>query len=296
MGQHAARLFISISLLLTACDRSSIGTSPATTRAITVASLSPAATEILLGMGAGEKLVAVSNFDPPRPATKNLPRVGDYQTTDWERLAALKPAVMVTQFARDRLPNGLVQKSRDLGIELVNVPITRLVDIYTAMTALGGAIGEPSAGAKAVAELKNKLDGVAKNSAGRRVRALIVIDDAGRGVAGRDNYLNDILEVAGGLNVIRPGTSPYPAIDPEMLSEVDPEVIFQLLPEASPLVLTRARQLWKSMPNLQAVRNARVHILSDPLFMQPSQHVAELAQQFAGALAEARSATAGAQP
>jgi iron complex transport system substrate-binding protein len=247
-------------------------------------------------MGAGERLVAVSNFDPPRPATKNLPRVGDYQTTDWERLAVLRPGVMVTQFAADRLPPGLVQKSRDLGIELVNVPITRLDDIYSAMLALGKAIGEPATGDRAVAQLKAKLEGVAKNSAGRKVRALIVIDDAGRGVVGRNNYLNDVLEIAGGINVVRPGTSPYPSIDRELLAEVDPEVIFQLLPDASPQVLARAREVWRTMPNLEAVRNARVHILNDPLFMQPSQHVGDLAQQFAGALAEVRSAAHEAQP
>ncbi len=85
-------------------------------------------------MGAGERLVAVSNFDPRRENLRDLPRVGDYQTTDWEQLARLRPGVMVTQFAKERLPAGMVQKSRDLGIELVNVPITRLDDIYAAMT------------------------------------------------------------------------------------------------------------------------------------------------------------------
>jgi ABC-type Fe3+-hydroxamate transport system substrate-binding protein len=73
-----------------------------------------------------------------------------------------------------------------------------------------------------------------------------------------------------------------------MLNEADPEVIFQILAGASPQVLARARELWKTMPNLQAVRNARVHILTDQYFMSPSQHVGELAEQFAGALAEAR--------
>jgi len=239
-------------------------------------------------MGAGDRLVAVSNFEPPRGLTDKLPRVGDYQTTDWERLASLRPGAMVTQFAADRLPAGLVQKSRDLGIELVNVPVTRLDDIYSAMQKLGVAIREPALGERAVSQLKAKLDGVAKNSAGRKVRALIVVDDSGRGVVGRDNYLNDVLEIAGGENVIRPGTSPYPTIDPEMLNEADPEVIFQILAGASPQVLARARELWKTMPNLQAVRNARVHILTDQYFMSPSQHVGELAEQFAGALAEAR--------
>ena len=243
-------------------------------------------------MGAGERLVAISNFDPPREATKNLPRVGDYQSTDWERLASLRPSVMVTQFATDRLPAGLVQKSRDLGIELVNVPITRLEDIYSAMKALGNSLGEPARGEKAVSVLKSKLEGVAANSQGRKVRALIVIDDSGRGVVGRENYLNDILEIAGGQNVIRPGATPYPSIDPEMLADFDPEVIFQLLPDAAPQVLARARELWKTMPNLQAVRNGRVHIMAEPFFLQPSQQVGTLAEKFAGGLAEARGAPA----
>jgi iron complex transport system substrate-binding protein len=297
MGQQAARLLLAISLLAHAigCDESAHPPST-TTRSITVASLSPAATEILIGMGAADRLVAVSNFDPVREATTNLPRVGDYQTTDWERLAVLRPRVMITQFAADRLPAGLVQKSRDLGIELTNVPITRLEDIFAAMTKLGEVIGEPAMGERAASDLKSKLEGVAKNSVGRKVRALIVIDDSGRGVVGRENYLNDILEVAGGSNVIRPGTSPYPSIDQELLAELDPEVIFQLLPSAAPQVLTRARELWRTMPNLQAVRLGRVHILNDPFFVQPSQHVGDLAQQFAGALAEVRNAKAEARP
>jgi len=293
MGQRQARLmFQLLSLLLilaSGCDRSSTTIAPpATTRSLTVASLSPAATEILIGMGAGDRLVAVSNFDPKRDATKDLPRVGDYQTTDWEQLAKLRPSVMVTQFAKERLPAGLVQKSRDLNIELANVSITRLDDIYAAMTTLGTAIGQPALGDQAVAKLKKKLSAVAANSAGRKVLALIVIDDSGRGVVGRDNYLNDILEIAGGLNVVKPGTSPYPSIDPEILADVNPEVIFQLLPDASPQVMARARQLWASMPNLNAVRNGRVYILNDPFLMQPSQHVGDLAEHFSAGLAAAR--------
>ena len=297
MGQRQGRLMFRILSLLPAiipllaigCDRSSTTIAPpATTRALTVASLSPAATEILIGMGAGDRLVAISNFDPKRQATKDLPRVGDYQTTDWEQLAKLRPSVMVTQFAKERLPAGLVQKSRDLGIDLVNVPITRLDDIYTAMIALSRAIGEPAMGERTVAQLKQKLAAVAASSAGRKVRALIVIDDSGREVVGRDNYLNDVLEKAGGINVVQPGPSPYPSIDPEMLADLNPEVIFQLLPDASPQVMARAKQLWESMPNLDAVRNGRVHILNDPLLMQPSQQVGNLAERFAAGLAAAR--------
>src|SRR5437016_4463256 len=50
----------------------------------TLASLSPAATDLLIGMGAGDHLIAVSNFDAERDETRGLDRVGDYRTQDWE--------------------------------------------------------------------------------------------------------------------------------------------------------------------------------------------------------------------
>jgi ABC-type Fe3+-hydroxamate transport system substrate-binding protein len=255
--------------------------------AATVASLSPAATEILIGIGAGDRLVAVSNFDPKRPETKHLPRVGDYQTTDWEQLAALRPRVMITQFAVDRLPQGLVQKADALKIQLINVPITRLDDIYAAMRTLARAVEQPELGASAADQLKQRFAVLRKQTGnGRRVRALIVIDDAGRGVAGRENYLNDALEAAGGENVV--AAAPYPSIDREILLHHDPEVIFQLLPDASPQVRAAAQELWKSMPNLRAVRSGRVHVFTDTWVLRPSHHIGELAERFAAALNEAR--------
>jgi ABC-type Fe3+-hydroxamate transport system substrate-binding protein len=277
------------------CDRRSNTAStiapPATTRPITVASLSPAATEILIGMGAGDRLVAVSNFDPARDAIKNLPRVGDYLTTDWERLATLKPNVMVTQFAADRLPAGLIEKAGGLNIKLINVPITRLDDIERAMLTLGDAIGDPARGTAAKSALGSRLSAVRAKSSGRKIRALIVVDEVAHGVVGRDNYLNDILEIAGGENVIRPPSSPYPSIDREQLLDLDPEVIFQLLPDATPQVRGAARAVWDGLPQLQAVKNGRVHIFTQTFVLQPSQHVAELAEMFAAATSEARGAT-----
>ena len=308
MGQRPARLSFpfltlialpALLLLLIGCDRSSTSTvtssttqptapspSATTSPTATVASLSPAATEILIGIGAGQSLVAVSNYDPKRPETKSLPRVGDYQTTDWEQLAALRPKVMITQFAVDRLPQGLVQKADALKIQLINVPITRLDDIYVAMRTLGKAVDQSELGASAADQLKQRFAVLRKQNSGRKVRALIVVNDSGREVVGRDNYLNDALEAAGGENVIR--TGPYPSIDREILLDLDPEVIFQLLPDASPQVRGAAQELWKSMPNLQAVRNSRVHIFTDLWVLTPSHHIGDLAERFAAAMNEVR--------
>ena len=296
MGQRPApRLWSFLVLTLIGaigCDRGGASwPASAAPRPGTVASLVPAASEMIIQMGAADRLVAVSNFDTPRDGTRNLPRVGDYQTTDWERLASLRPAAMITQYAPDRLPAGLKQKSDELSIKRVNVRINRLEDIYQTLRTLGEAVGDPAKGERAADELRGKLDAVARRSQGRTVRALIVLDDAGRGVAGRDNYLDDILTIAGGTNVIRASPIPYPSIDREVLVDLNPEVIFHLLPGATPQVRASAQRMWQSMPQLKAVREGRVHIASQWWVQLPTQHVAELAELFSLALNEARAAT-----
>src|SRR2546426_12491560 len=64
-------------LTILSCDRLKSASSGKGRR---VASLSPAATDLLVGMGAKDRLVAVSNFEFA-PDVKSLPHVGDYQTT-----------------------------------------------------------------------------------------------------------------------------------------------------------------------------------------------------------------------
>jgi ABC-type Fe3+-hydroxamate transport system substrate-binding protein len=80
----------------------------------TLASLSPAATDLLVGMGAADHLVAVSNFDADRDQTRGLPRVGDYRTQDWEKLSALRPRKMIIQMRPERLPPGLGGRAQEL--------------------------------------------------------------------------------------------------------------------------------------------------------------------------------------
>jgi iron complex transport system substrate-binding protein len=194
---------------------------------------------------------------------------------------------MVTQFGAGRTPAGLRQKADDLNIRLINVSITRLDDIYAAMTTLADAIGETERGDAASEALRSRIAAVANRSTGRAVATLIVLDDAARAVAGRGNYLDDVLSVAGGRNVVQ-AASPYPTIDRELLISLDPEVIVQLLPDATPQVRSAAGRVWQGLPQLRAVREGRVHVVVDPWSLSPTQHVAELAEVFEKALGEAR--------
>src|SRR5688572_20742164 len=56
-----------------------------------IISLTPSTTEILAGVGAFSRVVAVSNDCSYPPEVKSLPRVGGWTNTNLEQLASLRP-------------------------------------------------------------------------------------------------------------------------------------------------------------------------------------------------------------
>jgi len=245
-----------------------------------LASLVPAATDLLVAMGAGDHLVAVSNWDTPRPQIAHLPRVGDYQTTDWEQLAQLRPDVMIVFMAAERMPAGLKQRADALGIRLVNVRTETVRDILQTIRDLGELTGEPQKAAALEQKIQSQLDTVARRVAGRQpVPTLLVRDEAGFALIGGDTFVDDVLKIAGGTNVASHLPVRYPTVDREQVLEMAPQAIVQLMPDAPPGVVDRARRAWQQMPQLPAVRQQRVFILTDWYVLQPGSHVGDLAEQ-----------------
>jgi iron complex transport system substrate-binding protein len=246
----------------------------------TVASLVPAATDILVGMGAGDHLVGVSSHDVERPGTAGLPRVGDYQEFDWEKLAALKPDVMVVFMSPERMPPALRERAAELKIRLLNVQIERLEDVFAQLTKLGEVVGEQEKAAAAAEKLKAELGAVAERIGDRRrVKVLLAREPGGDGGVGRGNFLDDVLSVAGGQNVVQ--GAGWPMIDREQVAGMRPEVILHLLPGAKEHVVAEARRSWAAMKDVPAVSAGRVYILTEWYVLQPGTQLGRTAERFA---------------
>jgi iron complex transport system substrate-binding protein len=250
-----------------------------------IASLVPAATDLIVGMGAADHLVAVSNWDTSREPIQKLPRVGDYQTTDWEKLAELRPDVMIVFMERDRMPAGVQQRADQLKIRLVNVKTERLDDIFQTIDMLGQLLNEAEKASGLKQKIRSQLDAVAKRVEGKpKVPTLIARDEEGFALVAGDTFIDDLLTIAGGTNVAGHIRIRYPTIDREQLIELAPQAIVQLMPEASQQVIERARASWTKVPNVPAVKNGRVQILTDWYVLQPGSHVGELAEKLADIL------------
>ena len=270
-------LLLPLSFCLLGCHRSAPVTR-STTRP-TVVSLVPAATDLIVGMGAADHLVAVSNYDRRVGPLADLPRAGDYANIDWERVASLRPDVMIVFMAPERMPPALKRKAEEYHVRLANVRTERLEDVFVQLGVVGEIIREPRKSADAAANLRRQLDAVRTRTAGKtKVRTLIVRESSLLGVVGHDNFLNDLLELAGGENVI--DTPGWPEIDKEKLLACRPQVIIHLMPGADEAAVAQARAAWRNLP-LPDETQKNIHILTEWHLLQGGVHVGETAAEFA---------------
>jgi iron complex transport system substrate-binding protein len=217
--------------------------------------------------------------------------VGDYQTTDWETISRLRPKVIITHYGTGKTPAGFVEHAQAIGATQFNL-LTETLNgpdpdstIYHAIDELGKACQEPQKAAEASARLRGRLDEVARRASSHaKVTALIVIGSEGTMVAGRDSYLSELLDLAGGTNAAAGLNARYPNLDWEQILALKPEVIFQLLPRASDQITDQAKKSWSGLAEVPAVKNGRVVQLTAWYVMLPGYHVADVAEQFEQAL------------
>ncbi len=255
-----------------------------------IVSLLPQATDILVSIGCADHLAAVSNYDS-EPSVAGLPHVGDYQTTDWETIAAVHPQLIITHYGPGQTPAGFIERVDSLHARLLNLQTETLfgtdsnLTIFHAIDELGQACNETQKAADAAAKLKAQLDGIRQRCAGKpKVPTLIVIGSEGTMVAGKETFLNELLELAGGVNVAGGFTVRYPQIDREQILALRPQVILQLTPGASPQVIEQNQRFWDSIPNVPAVKEHRIFQLSQWYVLLPGYHVGDLAEKMADAL------------
>ncbi len=242
---------------------------PAQTRPQRIVSTSPSITETLFALGVGDKVVGVSRFCNYPPQVQKLPKVGSYIHPDAEAIARLVPDLVVLEHKSNA--NNLTDRLDALHIPFVQVPYLTLEDIYTGIQLIGKAAGVPDRSASLTAQIKGSLDAIQSRAKTMRSSRVLVIVDRQQGslnnltAVGPNNYVNQILEVAGGTNVLaKPGVPQYPKISLETVLRENPDVIIDLsgtqeTDEARRASRAAALTLWGQYRDLAAVRASRVY-------------------------------------
>ncbi|MGV2896064.1 heme/hemin ABC transporter substrate-binding protein [Achromobacter sp. AGC78] len=230
-----------------------------------VVSLGGSVTEIVYGLGEGDRLVGddLSSLYP-EAATK-LPRVGYYRAVPVEGVLSLKPDLVLA--SEQAGPPDALKRLAGVGVRVVTVSDAPSVDSLKArIRAVAEALGVAPAGERMVDEVTREL-ARAEAIPATRARALLLLNRTGTPQgAGRDTAANEVMHLAGLVNVLD-GQQGYKPLSAEAIGALGPDLI--VVTQAS-LDAGGGMEKFLAQPGIagsQAAAKRRVVVMDDLLIL-----------------------------
>ena len=253
-----------------------------------IVSTTPSITEILFALGLGDRVVGVTNYCRYPAEAQKLPRIGTYIQPNLEAIAALKPDLVLIQ----KNPVRLAEQLHRVGLNVVEIEYDSVPGTFAAIERMAEATGAAERGRKLSASLRADLDHIRERSAKLPRRSMIFVVGRTPGTiegivaVGRASYLNDLIQIAGGVNAFAEATGAYPKITLEQLVARNPEVIVDMGDMTDTVGVTEEHKrsvvaLWNRMPVLRAVRTKRVFAVAEDYYVVPGPRMIDAARSFA---------------
>lgn len=259
-----------------------------------VISLVPALTEMTYALGEEARLVGVSFYCEFPPEAAEKPKVGALINADYEHVLSLQPDCMILRPEQEEVARRLAT----YGIGSIRLQLHSIADVKDAVERLGELYGVPDRAQKIVAGIEADLAD-ARASARRafghpqdpgaqpwKPRVLFIV---GRNpgtlqqiyAAGTGSFVEELIEAAGGTNVLRNTAIPWPVVGKESILALDPDVIIdgsymsEDVSEAEDSMLVP----WQQLSVLRAVNEGRVIALRDDHLLIPGPSVGGAARR-----------------
>ncbi len=245
--------------------------------------MSPATAEIAFALGAGGRVVGVSEYTQYPPEALQKPTCGGFFNPNYELILALRPDLLLTQGRAAELE----RFARENGLAFGSVELTDLSSIFAAVERIGALLEAQERAADLVAHMGERLAAVRARVAGRQPASVLLVSGREPGsltgvhAVGPGTFLHDLVGVAGGRNVFGDMERSYAAVSKEAILERAPKVVIELHGEGGDAreLNRRVRALWGAMQPLPAVQAGRVHAIEATYAMVPGPRVVRLAER-----------------
>jgi iron complex transport system substrate-binding protein len=258
-----------------------------------VVTLAPNLTEFVYAVGAGNTLVGTMDTSNFPEEAKRVPRIGDYQRLDVERIVSLQPDLILV-WHHGNQGRELAQLEA-AGLRLFYLEPRRLDDVPRALLRIGALVGrEAPAGARA-ADLRRELSALRARHAGAPpVKVFFQVWPQPLMTLNDDHLTSDVMALCGGINVFGALPQLVPQLSVESVIAADPEVFFTT--RESPVSEPAWRrdpqhgafEMWRRFGGLTAVRRGWMYSVPGDLITRQGPRIVEGARAACEALDEVR--------
>lgn len=237
-----------------------------------IVSLTPAATETLFAIGAGDRVVATDDGSDYPDEAVGLPDVATFASVDVEKVVALEPDLVVAG-GLGFTPADAIERLRDLDVPVVVVYAPTVDGVYNDIELLGTATGTSEAATALTADMRADIEAISSAVSSQSPKPRVFYDVGYDDTTGaifapaEDSFLAEMVTAAGG-DVITTGDPNSYELPLEQLIDKDPQlIVLGTNPFYSPTPESVAnRPGWDA---LTAVRNGDIRPVRDIEITRP---------------------------
>jgi cobalamin transport system substrate-binding protein len=249
------------------------------TRPERIVALNPGSAELLIALGAGERLVGVPAGLGVRGAEKAQEVVRPAGQLEIDAIIAQKPDLIVATPDIDELD--LARAARESGAAVYVQPSISIQNVEDAAIDLGFLVGEAARARQLVGRIEHQVTAIERHLAAQAVKTVTVFVDTGFFITVPDrSLLGDLVAKARGKSVAgpSPGPGPFPLAD---LTRLNPNVYLATSDSGVTLAALRSNA---ATGRLKAVRRKRFAIVPVALVTRPGPRIVEGLEAVARAL------------
>ncbi len=249
-----------------------------------VVSLAPHITETLFAAGAGDRLVGTVDYGNYPPEATRIARLGAYSRVDLERVAALRPDLVLAWQSGNAAVN--LDRLRALGLPIYLSQPNRIEDIASEIERFGQLTGSTAVAGRSAAAFRQRLANLRQKYSKRpAVRTFYQIWKQPLLTIGGRQIISNVIELCGGENVFAGVDSLAPTVSVEAVIAVNPEAIVASgMDEARPEWL----EDWRRWHAITAVSRGNLFFVPPDLIQRHTPRLLDGAEQLCQHLETAR--------
>ncbi|EAD5566621.1 ABC transporter substrate-binding protein [Listeria monocytogenes] len=234
-----------------------------------IVSLMPSNTEILFALDLGDKVKGVTAYDDYPKEAQKVEKVTS-TSVDTEKIIAIKPDLVLGHESMLATEKDAYQLLKDAGINVFVVPdATDLKVAEKSIITVGKLTGKEKEAKEVTDSMEEQKVAIEKKAKELKTSPKVWIEiSPDLYTAGKGTFMNEMLELAGGTNVVtESGFIPY---NEEKVVELQPDIILSVYPDAKATIQKRAA--WKDIP---AVKNDKIYEMDANKLSRPGPRLLE---------------------
>lgn len=245
-----------------------------------IVSLAPTQTEILAALGCAQNLIGITeNCDYPE-AIQNLPTFGSWWAPDLPRVVKEKPDLVCT-FGQHQ--EEMAATLQDAGLHVYHSDPGTVEASLATFVDLAVILDCEKTCHDLLGSLRTRLERVEQAVALRplqdRPRVFRIMNWNPLISVGPGSFQHDVIQLAGGRNVMADSVQPYLVCVPELVAQRDPEAIFFCEPQLVEFLKEQAP--WSQV---NAVQAGRVFVFDCGLTCRSGPRIVDMVEGLAAAL------------